>query len=238
LAAPAPKLPSMRLIYHHQSPFTRVVFLLAHELNLNQAITLQKVVVCPIPFPGWSDNNDEVAAVNPMAKIPCLISEEVPGGIYDSRIICDYLENLASVHHKKDPRYWQIHTLGACASGIMDAAVLIGYEKRIREERGLKFDEWIEGQKMKMVRGLDRFEQAAKEGLLRNPPNAPASADDVAVVVAVAMMDQMEFLGIKWRESRPALVKWFVTWEVRKSFQQTLPGKDWTSASSKSDSKI
>jgi glutathione S-transferase len=234
----APKLPKMRLIYHPQSPFTRVVFLLAHELGVNQAITLQKVVVCPIDYPGWSDNNEEVANFNPMAKIPCLVSEEVPGGIYDSRIISDYLENLASVFHKKDSRYWQMHTLGACASGIMDAAVLIAYEKRIREERGLKFDEWIEGQKTKMVRGLDRFEQAAKEGLLRDPPSGPASADDVSVVVAVAMMDQMEFLGIKWRESRPALAKWFGMWEERKSFQKTSPGKDWTGASSKEDSKI
>jgi glutathione S-transferase len=238
LDSPAPKLPSMRLIYHHQSPFTRVVFLLAHELGLNQAITLQKVVVSPIPFPGWSNNNDEVAAVNPMAKIPCLISGEVPGGIYDSRIICEYLENLASVYHKKDSQYWQMHTLSACANGIMDAAILVAYEERIRKKRGLKFDKWIEGQKTKMVRGLDRFEQAAKEGLLRDPPIGPASADDVAVVVAVAMIDQMEFLGIKWRESRPALVKWFSTWEGRKSFQQTPPEKDWPSANSKSDSKI
>ncbi|KAF2793259.1 hypothetical protein K505DRAFT_306107 [Melanomma pulvis-pyrius CBS 109.77] len=238
-APPAPKIPSMRLIYHHASPYTRKVFMLAHELGLDHAITLQKVVVCPIPFPGWSDDNEEVGAYNPMAKIPCLVSDDVPGGIYDSRIICEYLENMASVSHRKNSKYWQLHALGACADGIMDAAILIVYEKRIREDRGLKLDEWIEGQKMKILRGLDRFEIAAKEGLLREPPSSgPASADDVAVVTAVAMMDQMGFLGIKWRESRPALVKWVGTWEGRSSFRNTPPEKDWTGRDSKEVSKI
>ncbi|KAF2709742.1 hypothetical protein K504DRAFT_467691 [Pleomassaria siparia CBS 279.74] len=229
----APKTPSLRLIYHHASPFARKVFLLAHELGLEQAITLQKVVVCPIPFPGWSDDNDEVAASNPMAKIPCLLSSDLNGGLYDSRVICDYLENLALVTRKKDSRYWQLKALGACADGVMDAAILIVYEKRIREPRGLKLDEWIGGQRTKMLRGLDRFESAAKEELLIEPPsNGPASADGVAIVVAVATMDQMEFLGINWREGRPELAKWFSKWAGRQSFQQTTPEKEWNAGGS------
>ncbi|KAF2241765.1 hypothetical protein BU26DRAFT_170031 [Trematosphaeria pertusa] len=74
----------MRLISHHGSPYTRKVYMLALELGLAQHITLQKVVVCPIPFPGWSDNNEDVAVYNPMAKIPCLVPEDVPDGIFDS----------------------------------------------------------------------------------------------------------------------------------------------------------
>jgi len=239
LTPATPRIPNLRLIYHHASPYTRKVFMLAHELGLEKAITLQKVVVCPIPYAGWSDNNEEVSAFNPMAKIPCLISEDVPGGIYDSRVICAYLENVASVSYKKDSRYWQLQALGACADGIMDAAVLITYETKIRAERGLKFDEWIEGQKAKMLRGLDRFESAAKEGLLRDPPSSgPASVDDVAVVVATALIDEMRYLRIQWRDSRPALDEWFSKWRGRSSFLQTPPDKDWTGANSKGVSKI
>ncbi|KAF1952697.1 hypothetical protein CC80DRAFT_596486 [Byssothecium circinans] len=60
-------------------------------------------------------------------------------------------------------------TLHACADGIMDAAVLITCELHIRKRRGLKFDDWIEGQKVKILGGLDRFEAAASGGVLRKP---------------------------------------------------------------------
>jgi glutathione S-transferase len=98
IAKPPPNpLPIMRLIYHPASPYTRKVFMLAHELNLAQHITLQKVVVCPVPIAGWSDNNADVSVYNPMTKIPCLVSSDVPDGIYDSKVICEYLESLACV---------------------------------------------------------------------------------------------------------------------------------------------
>lgn len=219
------KVPKMRLIYHHGSPYTRKVFMVALEYGLAQSIILQKVVVCPIPFPGWSDNNEEVAEYNPMAKIPCLIPEDVPDGIFDSRTICDYLESVGEVKPKKDRRYWQLHTLHACADGIMDASVLLVYENRIREPRGVRLEEWVQGQKTKINRALDRFETAASQGILTAPPSdRPASADEVAVAVAVGFMDAMM---IEWRKDRPSLVKWFANWEKRKSFVETPHEKEW-----------
>ncbi|KAF2034483.1 hypothetical protein EK21DRAFT_97570 [Setomelanomma holmii] len=220
-------IPKMRLIYHPFSPYTRKVFALVHELSLAKHITLQKVVVCPVPIEGWSDNNNDVSIYNPMAKIPCLVPDDVPDGIFDSNIICEYLENLASVSRKKDARYWQLHTLHACADGIMDAAVLITYEVRIRKERGLFFEEWMEGQKQKILRGLDRLETAAKAGVLPQPGPGPASADEVAVAVATAMTSKMAYLDIDWEDGRPALGSWMKKWEQRKSFLNTPPLKDW-----------
>jgi glutathione S-transferase len=221
------KIPKMTLIYHPFSPFSRTVFALAHELGLAEHITLQKVVVCPIPISGWSDNNADVAVYNPIAKIPCLISDDVPDGIYDSRIICDYLSELASVKPKREKRYWQLRTLHAAANGIMDATVLITYELRIRKERKIYFDEWVEGQKEKIVRTLDRFELVAARGILPDPGNEPATQDEVAVAVATATAAQMGHLGIDWIKERPNLVKWMRTWEQRNSFMKTLPTMDW-----------
>jgi glutathione S-transferase len=232
-------IPKMRLIYHPASPFSRKVFLLAHELHLAPHITLHKVVVCPVPFPGWSDNNADVSAHNPMTKIPCLISDDVPDGIYDSGVICEYLEHLASVTRPKDTRYWQLHTLHACADGIMDAAVLITYEMRIRKAKGMLMEEWMEGQKQKIVRGLDRLEGAVKGGILMNPGTEAASADEVAVAVAVGMTGQMGHLGIEWKEGRPGLEAWMGKWVGRQSFVDTPPTKDWVNgAEGKSVSKI
>lgn len=226
------KIPKMNLMYHPFSPFSRVVFVLAHELGLAEYITLQKVVVCPVPIEGWSDNNPDVAVYNPMAKIPCLVSDDVPDGIYDSRVICEYLCNLASVALRKDARYWQLRTLNAAANGIMDAAVLITYEVRIRKERKIYFDDWVEGQKQKIVRALDRFELVAEKDILPAPGNAPATQDEVAVAVATATTAQMGHLGIDWSEGRPNLVKWMKKWEQRSSFAMTLPTSDWKPLSS------
>ncbi|CAI6336923.1 unnamed protein product [Periconia digitata] len=256
----SPKTPKMRLIYHPASPFTRKVYMLAHELGLTQHIELQKVVVCPVDIPGWSDNNKDVAAYNPMAKIPCLVSEEVPDGIFDSRMICEYLSNIARIKETKDKSYWQRRSLHACADGIMDAAVLITYELRIRKPRGLKFDEWIEGQKTKIVRVLDRFEIAAQEGVLKKLTDQKrATADEVAVVTAIAVtesiltksqgaegdpppataaMYSMTRTKLNWRDGRPGLVEWMGSWQGRKSFVATPPDKDWTVAETRNASKI
>ena len=45
----------MKLIYHPLSPFSRKVYILALELGLASQITLEKVVVAPVFYPGWSD---------------------------------------------------------------------------------------------------------------------------------------------------------------------------------------
>jgi glutathione S-transferase len=48
-------MPAMKLIYHPLSPFSRKVYILALELGLADQITLEKVVVAPVFYPGWSD---------------------------------------------------------------------------------------------------------------------------------------------------------------------------------------
>lgn len=233
------KLPKMRLIYHSFSPYTRKVFMLAHELGLTQHITLEKVVVAPITIKGWSDNTDDVAKYNPMGKIPCLVTEDVPTGIFDSRMICEYLSELAGVKPRKDATSWQMRALHACADGIMDAAVLIGYEVSIRKGRKLYFSEWVEGQKKKISRGLDRFEVSAKDGLLSDPSSGPASADEIAVAVATAVVDYMPFLKLNWREGRSNLEIWMGKWTARESFVASPPTKDWVAGSpSESASKL
>lgn len=231
-SSPKLSVPAMRLIYHPASPFSRKVFMTALELNLASAITLEKVVVCPVPFPGWSDNNDTVSQSNPLTKIPCLIVEGMEDGIYDSNIICEYLETLANVkHNNSSPAYWKQRTLHAAANGIMDAAVLIAYEKRIREPKGLKFDEWLDGQIGKVSRALDRLEDAVAKGTLREPPSSgAATADELAVVAAVGCAGVQ---GQDWKAGRPKLAEWFGKWEQRGSYQKTVPTKDYSKGESK-----
>ncbi|PVI00699.1 hypothetical protein DM02DRAFT_385389 [Periconia macrospinosa] len=92
----------MRLIYHHGSPYTRRVYMLALELGLAQHIEFHKLVVCPVSIPGWSDKNKNSTAYNPMGKIRCLVTKDIPDGLFDSRMICEYLDSLAVVKETKD----------------------------------------------------------------------------------------------------------------------------------------
>lgn len=197
-------------------------------------------MVAPIHYPGWSDNVDEVALVNPLAKLPTLVPEDFPEGIFDSRTICDFLEAKAESSarqgaQEKDDRYWKLKTLHACADGLLDARVLVTYELRIRAERGLKFDEWIEGQNRKVSRALDRLETAAEKGILTEPPaESPASAAEVAIAIALGREDMSKE---PWREGRPALAKWFLGWENRKSFVMTRNPDEWDISESKKELK-
>ncbi|KAF1841306.1 uncharacterized protein K460DRAFT_419391 [Cucurbitaria berberidis CBS 394.84] len=78
-------------------------------------------------------------------------------------------------------------------------------EVRIDKEWNIYFEDWVEGQKEKMLRGLDQFEVAAKECLLPVPGAGPTSADEVAVAAATAMTSQIVYLWIGWKQDRPKL---------------------------------
>lgn len=148
----------MKLIYHPLSPFSRKVYILALELGIADQITLDKVVVAPVFYPGWSDNNADVSAAgNPVAKIPTLVVDDFPDGddgsvgIFDSKFICEFLMQRAGVKEDQSGRrYWQEKAVHAACDGITDAEILIIYEERLREEKGMRWQPWVDGQREKV----------------------------------------------------------------------------------------
>jgi len=216
-----------RLFYHPLSPFSRKVYMFALELGTADRIELQTVVVAPVKYPGWSDDVPTVAESNPLAKLPTLVVGNNGDGVYDSKVICDFLEDEALAGKRSDlqQRNWRLRTLHSCADGMMDAQVLILYEKKIRAENHISFQAWIDGQTEKIMRGFDRLELEVGRGTLQAPANdTPASAAECAVATCVAFMDKV---GIQWRGERPQLVEWFQRWQERESFIKTRPGLDW-----------
>jgi glutathione S-transferase len=216
-----------RLFYHPLSPFSRKVYMFALELGTADRIELQTVVVAPVKYSGWSDDVPTVAESNPLAKIPTLVVGNNGDGVYDSKVICDFLEDEALVNKRSDlqQRNRRLRTLHSCADGMMDAQVLILYEKKIRAENHISFQAWIDGQTEKIMRGFDRLELEVGRGTLQAPANdTPASAAECAVATCVAFMDKV---GIQWRNERPRLVEWFQGWQGRESFVKTRPNVDW-----------
>ena len=83
--------------------------------------------------------------------------------------------------------------------GILDASLLLVYEKRFRpEERHEK--KWIDYQTDKVKRGLDVLE--------KDPPAIGATPDAGQIALACALGYQdLRFQG-SWRKSYPKLVAW------------------------------
>ncbi len=79
-------------------------------------------------------------------KIPTLIKDDGTA-LYDSRVICEYLNSLSDGHllPESGPRRWAALVDQALADGLMDAAVLTRYENAARPE-ALRWPDWIAGQ--------------------------------------------------------------------------------------------
>jgi glutathione S-transferase len=215
----------MKLIYHPMSPYSRKVYVLALELGLAESISLEKVVVAPVYFPGWSDNNLDVSnAGNPLAKIPTLVVDDFPGdpgnpvGIFDSKFICDYLYARAGKDEaagKSERVRWLERSIHGAADGITDAEILVIYEERLRKDKGLLYQAWVDGQREKVSRGLDFLEKVAAEGVLKpHDPKQSVSVAEIATAVTLNMFNGR----LDWRSGRPNLVKWYEQWKSRPSF--------------------
>ena len=79
----------MKLYYSPASPYVRKVMVVLHETSQQDAVTL-------VPAAGTAlEPGTMPLAQNPLGKLPTL---ERPDGtaLYDSRVICRYLDDLGS----------------------------------------------------------------------------------------------------------------------------------------------
>jgi glutathione S-transferase len=153
---------------------------------------------------------------NPLGKIPALTRPE-GGPLYDSRVICRYLDSLAGVGLYPSGRaLWDVLVLEALADGMTDAALLVVYEARIRPEP-LQFGPWVEGQWAKVSRALDAVEAQWL-------PHLQGGLDmgQIALGCALGYLDLR--LGARnWREGRPGLAHWYEGFAQRPAMKATAP---------------
>ena len=230
----------LELFYHPFSPFAQKVWIWAVERKVASLIQLHKVVVAPVPFPGWSDNNDKVGAWNPIAKIPTLIVDLEDGSdkfaVHDSKIICDFLTSIstpkqsASRAGEVDALEWKRQSLHRAIDGMMDCEILIVYEERIRKDADMYYQRWVDGMRTKIERGFDLMETAVEDGTLRskdgNQANDSVGLEECAAVAALALFDTRI---PQWSTSRPRLGKWYQSWKLRQSYITSRNAVDWRS---------
>src|SRR5262245_15044075 len=116
----------MKLMSSLLSPYVRKVRIAAAMKGLTDRIEL-------VPVDTNVPDNSVINRANPLAKVPALLVGDV--AIYDSHVICEYLDSLAAapvLFPKEAQARLKTLTLGALGDGILDAALLVVYEKRFR----------------------------------------------------------------------------------------------------------
>lgn len=199
----------MKLISSGTSPFVRKVHVLLHETG--QMDDLEIVTARTSPF----DTAPEVASANPLGKIPALIRDEGPT-IYDSRVICRFLDDRAQSNLYPQGRLWETLTLEATADGIMEAAVLMLYEHRLRPAEAV-LESWVDAQWDKIDSAVTALNARWVSHL-----RGPLDMGQIAVGCALAYLDfRHDARG--WRKGNDALDDWFALFSQRDSMKATQP---------------
>ncbi|MEZ5931192.1 MAG: glutathione S-transferase N-terminal domain-containing protein [Alphaproteobacteria bacterium] len=201
----------MKLHFAIASPYVRKVRAVAIELGLDGRIELLSRGMTPI------SPEDELNADNPLGKIPCLVTDQ-GDALYDSRVIAAYLDDLAGggrMIPSGGAERWTALRREALADGILDAAVGRRYETFLRPKER-QWDQWIDGQRGKFIRGLDQFEREAADF---------GDTVDIGTIAAACVCGYMDFryADENWRDGRPNLAAWFETFSKRPSIATTAP---------------
>ncbi|EEB85052.1 glutathione S-transferase [Roseobacter sp. GAI101] len=202
----------MKLYYSPTSPYVRKVMVLLHETGQIDDVTLETMNTTPLK------PDAALLSKNPLAKVPALERAEGPT-LYDSRVICAYLDDRAGgMLYPAGARRWDTLTLEATADGILDAALSMVYEGRMRPE-DKQMPEWIEGQWGKIERAC-----AALNTRWVSQLSGPLDMGQIAVGCALGYLD-FRHDARNWRKGNDALANWARSFDSRDSMQATAPPK-------------
>jgi glutathione S-transferase len=200
----------MTLLSHPFSPYGRKVKIATALKGLGDRIEVIQVDTNPL-------QNPDITRANPLGKIPALVIDG-DTAIYDSHVICEYLDSLApapALFPKGGVERMRTLTLGSLCDGILDAALLLVYEKRFRPEEKWHAP-WQERQQGKIDRAIEHLE--------RSPPAWSASPDYGHLTLACAL-GYLDFRHEgKWRAGHPGLVAWLEEFaQAVPAFEATTP---------------
>ena len=197
----------MKLIMAEASPFARKVRVLLRETN--QLKDVEEVSIATSPF----QVNEQAKAANPTGRIPSLIRAGGPA-LYDSRVITRYLDSKAAADLYPEARLWNVLTVEAMGDSMMDSAVSISYELRLRPQDKVS-SEWTDAQWSKVMGGCDALQSQWMDLL-----NGPLTMAHISIACALGYLD-LRHDARNWRQGHDPLAAWFADFSKRPSFQNT-----------------
>ena len=203
----------LSLYWAPASPFVRKVMASAHALGLADQIEILDSAANPV------ERDYRIQAFNPLARVPAARSAEGLS-LYDSRVICEYLDDLAAQSggtrrlFPQGPARWQALRRQALADGMIEAGLALRYESLLRPTE-LQWPLWLEKQREKL--------QDALGAMAVDIPQ-----DDCADIGAISMACALGWLSfrfpdIAWRAAFPALALWAEAFDERPEMRATRP---------------
>lgn len=200
----------MKLFHSPASPYVRKVVVMLHEMDKLDAVAFETVATTAFA------SNEALMIANPLAKLPALQREDGVT-LYDSRVITGYLNEVFDAGlYPQGSGKWENLTLEATGDGIMDSAVSMAYETRLRapEEQS---QAWIDAQWEKVSRAL-----AVLNARWISHLSGPVTMAHISVGCALSYLD-FRHDARNWRQGNEALAKWHESFESRPSMQATKP---------------
>lgn len=192
----------MKILFSPFSPYVRKCLVTGMELGLKGRITL-------LPSNAHPVNRDrEIIAINPLGKVPTFFTEDGQV-LYDSRVICEYLNDLAqgALFPAAGRARWDTLTLQSLGDGILDAALLARYEDVARPE-AFRWDDWKAAQ-------LDKIETSLA-ALNARPAWLADRVDIGSITVGCALWYlDLRFADWSWRERNPQVATWYAEYSKR-----------------------
>ena len=199
----------MKLLMSPASPYVRKVRVLLRETLLLDAVEEVEVSTNALA------TDASVAAANPTGRIPALVRGEGPA-IFDSRVITRFLNDHANADLYPSSRLWEVLTLEALADGIMDSAVGITYEVRLRPVEK-QYDVWMDAHWDKVARAVAAINERWMSHLA-----GPLDMGQIGVACALGYLD-LRHDARNWRNGNAALAEWFTAFSARGSMIATKP---------------
>jgi glutathione S-transferase len=200
----------MKLHYSPTSPYVRKVMVVLHETGQLADVELAAAHGTPL------DSSQAPVAQNPLGKVPALERADGPA-LYDSRVITRYLDDRAGAGlYPSGKRHWDTLTIEATADGILDAALLMVYENRLRPE-DRRFPEFVEGQWAKVSRAVQ-----ALNNIWISHLHGKMDMGQIAVGCALGYLD-LRHDARGWRTGNQGLCDWYAGFADRPSMIATKP---------------
>ncbi len=200
----------MKLYWSPRSPYARKVMVFAHETGLAGRIE-------PIRTPvSMTAPNRELMRVNPIGKIPTLITDE--GQIlFDSAVICEYLDGLhgGTKLFPQPPLRWQSLRWHALGNNLLDN--LVPWRNERLRPLPQQSPETLAAYETKVRSALSALD--AEAALLTA---AAVSIGHVALGVALGYLD-FRFADLGWRQGHDRIAGWYETFSQRASIRDTRP---------------
>ena len=200
----------MKLYKSDLSPFARKVLVVLHETGQMDDLEYADV------FGTTVDAGTMPVGLNPLGKLPVLERDD-GSAIYDSRVICRFLNARAGGKlYPEGDRLWDVLTLEATGDGIMESAVAMVYEARVRPPE-MQYQTIVDAHWVKIDRALSALNKVWIDQL-----SEPFNMGQVAVASALGYLD-LRLDARDWRQGNDALASWFETISERASLQSTAP---------------